>query len=92
VKLDGQGEGRLVATGKSSPTFRVIFDIRHTSRNTSDSRGKKMVRSLATIYSITREDGVEIPFGDFDLLGGSEFLRCRHSRGNPEWLVLSSNA
>jgi hypothetical protein len=92
VKLDGQGKGRLVATGKSGPTFKVSFDIRRIPRNIRDPRGKELTRSLAIIHSITGEDGTELPFGDFDLLGGSEFLRLRHSRGNPEWLVLSSNA
>ena len=64
-----------------------------------DPRLAEVVRKLVEAYrpervylfgSVAR--GEVEPDSDYDLLVGEEILRLKHIAGDPEWLVLSSNA
>ena len=44
------------------------------------------------VHSIDAEADQKIGLGDYDLLVGDEVLRLKHIAGDPEWLILSSNA
>jgi hypothetical protein len=44
------------------------------------------------VHSIDAEADQRIDLGDYDLLVGEEIVRLKHIAGDPEWLLLSSNA
>jgi len=88
---DGEGNGRLVPTGKLEPALKVSFEISHKALH-SESVGGRIGKQTAVVHFISCDDGRLIPAGDYDLLIGSEILRLRRTMSHPEWLVLSSNA
>jgi hypothetical protein len=82
MKANGKGSGKLVATGKSEPKIDVKYDISHRATETG---------SLPQVKEIASLNGEKLPYGDCDLLVGTEILRLRHCDHGPEWLVLSTD-
>ena len=82
MKATGKGTGKLVPTGKSEPKIDVAYDISHRATETC---------SLPEVHEIASLKGEKLPYGDCDLLVGSEILRLRHCDHGPEWLVLSTD-
>jgi hypothetical protein len=82
MRAEGKGTGKLVSTGNSEPQIDVKFDISHKSVESC---------SVPEVNEITSLSGEKLPFGDVDLLAGTEILRLRHCDHGPEWLVLSTD-
>jgi hypothetical protein len=87
----GYGKGRLMPTGKRGPVVYVSYKISQQLVQTTDANGSFM-RQKTTVHSIDAEADQQIGLGDYDLLVGDEVLRLKHIAGDPEWLILSSNA
>jgi hypothetical protein len=87
----GYGKGRLMPTGKRGPVVYVSYKISQQLVQTTDANGSFM-RQKTIVHSIDAEADQKIGLGDYDLLVGDEILRLKHIAGDPEWLVLSSNA
>jgi hypothetical protein len=88
---DGSGKGKLVPTGKSTPSLDVNYEIGHRLCETRQD-GLLLSRKTAVIRSLSCDNGQSLPFGDFDLLVDNQIIRLKHISSEPEWLVLSSNA
>jgi hypothetical protein len=82
MRANGKGTGKLVPTGKSEPEIDVTFDIWHRSLENC---------SVTEVNEIASLKGEKLPYGDCDLLVGTEILRLRHCDHGPEWLVLSTD-
>jgi hypothetical protein len=89
---DGSGRGRLVPTGKSTPSLDVNYEIIHRFLDTNLLNGLATSRKTAVVRSISCDNGQAVPLGDFDLLVDEEIIRLKHISSDPEWLVLSSYA
>jgi hypothetical protein len=89
---DGSGRGRLVPTGKSTPSLDVNYEIFHRFLDTNLLNGLATSRKTAVVRSISCDNGQAVPLGDFDLLVDKEIIRLKHISSDPEWLVLSSYA
>jgi hypothetical protein len=87
----GYGKGRLMPTGKRGPVVYVSYKISQQLVQTTDAKGSFM-RQKTIVHSIDAEADQKIGLGDYDLLVGDEILRLKHIAGDPEWLILSSNA
>jgi hypothetical protein len=87
----GYGKGRLVPTGKRGPVVYVSYKISQQLVRATDDNGSFM-RQKTVVHSIDTEADQQLGLGDYDLLVGEEILRLKHIAGDPEWLVLSSNA
>jgi hypothetical protein len=87
----GYGKGRLKPTGKQGPVVYVSYKISQQLVQTTNANGSFM-RQKTVVHSIDAEVDQRIGLGDYDLLVGDEILRLKHIAGDPEWLVLSSNA
>jgi hypothetical protein len=89
---DGCGRGKLVPTGKSTPSLDVNYEIIHRLLETNLINGLATSRKTAIVRSLSCANGQAVPLGDFDLLVKEEIIRLKHISSDPEWLVLSSNA
>jgi hypothetical protein len=89
---DGSGRGKLVPTGKSTPSLDVNYEIFHRFLETNILNGLATSRKTAVVRSLSCDNGQVVPLGDFDLLVDQEIIRLKHISSDPEWLVLSSNA
>jgi hypothetical protein len=87
----GYGKGRLMPTGKRGPVVYVSYKISQQLVQSTDANGSFM-RQKTIVHSIDAEADQQIGLGDYDLLVGDEILRLKHIAGDPEWLILSSNA
>ncbi len=87
----GYGKGRLKPTGKQGPVVYVSYKISQQLVRTTDAQGSFM-RQKTVVHSIDAEADQKIGLGDYDLVVGDEVLRLKHIAGDPEWLILSSNA
>jgi hypothetical protein len=87
----GYGKGRLMPTGKRGPVVYVSYKISQQLVRATDDNGSFM-RQKTVVHSIEAEADQQIGLGDYDLLVGDEVLRLKHIAGEPEWLILSSNA
>jgi hypothetical protein len=87
----GYGKGRLMPTGKRGPVVYVSYKISQQLVQSTDANGSFM-KQKTIVHSIDAEADQQIGLGDYDLLVGDEILRLKHIAGDPEWLVLSSNA
>jgi hypothetical protein len=87
----GYGKGRLVPTGKLGPVLYVSYKVSQHLVQMTGSNGSFLKRK-AVVHSIDAEAGQQIGLGDYDLLVGDEIVRLKHAGGDPEWLVLSSDA
>jgi hypothetical protein len=88
---DGTGKGKLVLTGQAEPALEVSYDISHDVCVREGPNGEPVQWKKASVHRLNREDGQDIPLGDFDLLVGAQLLRLKHLASDPAWLVLSSN-
>jgi hypothetical protein len=87
----GYGKGRLMPTGKRGPVIYVSYKISQQLVHTTDPNGS-FTRQKTVVHSIDAEADQRIDLGDYDLLVGEEIVRLKHIAGDPEWLLLSSNA
>jgi hypothetical protein len=87
----GYGKGRLKPTGKQGPVVYVSYKISQQLVRTTDAKGS-FLRQKTVVHSIDAEADQKIGLGDYDLVVGDEVLRLKHIAGDPEWLILSSNA
>jgi hypothetical protein len=87
----GYGKGRLMPTGKRGPVVYVSYKISQHLVQTTNANGS-FLRQKTVVHSIDAEADQQIGLGDYDLLVGEEILRLKHIEGDPEWLILSSNA
>lgn len=90
--LDGQGKGRVVPTRKLEPSYDVSYEISHVPCETAAPGDHPAGQQKAVVHSIVCDPPQDLPLGDFDLLVDDRILRLKHKAGDPEWLVLSSNA
>jgi hypothetical protein len=81
----------LVPTGKHAPALGVDYEISHVSE-TKEFNGIAVKHRRAAVQFVAERQGQPIPLGDYDLVIGNEIVRLKHIAGDPEWLVLSSNA
>jgi len=87
----GYGKGRLMPTGKRGPVVYVSYKISQQLVRTTDANGS-FLRQKTVVHSIDAEADQQLGLGDYDLLVGEEILHLKHIAGDPEWLILSSNA
>ena len=87
-----QKSGKLLPTGKTAPERKVQFTMSHKIEEHSASASQRMQHTQPIVHQISCEDGQSLPPGDYDLIVGETLIRLKHKAGNPEWLVLSSNA
>jgi hypothetical protein len=82
MKANGTGTGKLVQTGRSEPKIDVRYDITHKSVDGCN---------IPEIQGLVSSNGETLPYGDCDLVVGSEILRLRHCDHGLEWLVLCTD-